>query len=65
MIFLSHLLSDKLISLLGQYDFCKNIFCPYRLAVCVKTNASFKNCQKQVAGLLEKEQRHGVKLNIG
>ena len=35
MIFLSHLFLDKLISLFGQYDFCKNIFCPYRLAVSV------------------------------
>ena len=30
-----------------------------------KLNTSFEICQKQVAGLLEKEQRHAVKLNIG
>ena len=30
-----------------------------------KLTLLLRYCQKQVAGLLEKEQRHGVKLNIG
>ena len=50
----------------GQNGSCKDIFCPYiDLPFLCNTNASFEICQKQVAGHLEKEQRHGVKLNIG
>ena len=65
MIFLSHLLSDKLIFFFGQISSCQDILCPYiDLLFLYKTNASFENCQKQVTGHLEKEQQHGEKLKI-
>ena len=66
LILLSHLLSDKPIFFFGQNGSYQDIFCPYiDLPFLCKTNASFEICQKQVAGHLEKEQRHRVKLRIG
>ena len=64
-ILLSHLLSDKPIFFFGQNSSYQDILCPYiDLLFLYKTNASFEIFQKQVAGHLEKEQRHRVKLRI-
>ena len=49
----------------GQNGSCQDIFCPYiDLLFLCNSNASFETCQKQVAGHLEKKQRHGAKLKI-